>query len=582
MTLRSSRETPAAERSMIDYPYSCGWPDSDPTYIREEHARTSLPTRLPPTTFLFVTPVNSETTMSRLLLPLATLLASFSTSSLRADLSVASVFSDHMVVQRDMPVTIWGTADGGESVVATFAGQSVSTRADAKGVWRLTMKPLAASAEGRTLEVKSGSDRVKFQDVLVGDVWLGSGQSNMAGRVASYARNDETLAKLATKAPFANIRLLQSGGRLEWTHADAAAVQTFSALHFSFGAHLQQELDIPVGLIVGAVGGTPSGFWIPPSTYAASDRCKQAVASFSKDYDFEAAQKAYETNLAKWERRAKQAKAAGKKVGRKPRPPVRAGESTRGGKIGQLYQRYIAPVAGYRIRGVLWDQGEARSGVLGIDQQIMMSELIRGWREQWGHEDFPFLFVQKPSGGGCAWDDDNPITRNADRFTPQLPDQPPVTTGDQRHLYVRLMNNNRNAWMVPASDLGSGIHPTNKWGYGVRAAQVALSQVYPNEVQAYGPIYKSHEIKGDQVIVSFSQVGQGLAAAHQDDLQGFALAGEDGTWHWATAKIDGERVIVHSKNVPKPQRVCYAYASKRTWANLFNQNGLPALCFMTP
>ena len=210
----------------------------------------------------------------------------------------------------------------------------------------------------------------------------------------------------------------------------------------------------------------------------------------------------------------------------------------------------------------------------------MMSELIRGWREAWGQGDFPFLFVQKPSGGGCAFSNDDPITRNGDSFTAQLPNVDQLgNSGDQRYLYVRLMRDNENAWMVPASDLGSGIHPTNKWGYGNRAAEVALSQVYQTGVQAYGPTYRSHQVDGGKVTVEFDHVGKGLTAAHNSDLQGFALASKDGKWHWAQAKIDGDTVIVSSKDVPQPTRIRYAYSAKRPWANLFNKDGLPALCF---
>jgi len=237
-------------------------------------------------------------------------------------------------------------------------------------------------------------------------------------------------------------------------------------------------------------------------------------------------------------------------------------------------------VAGYRMRGVLWDQGEARSGVVGIDQHTIMSELIRGWREVWGQGEFPFLFVQKPSGGGCAFTNENPVTRNGDKFT-ALPDIQRVGSGEQRFLYVRLMRDNHDAWMVPASDLGSGIHPTNKWGYGNRAAEVALSQVYKTGVQAYGPAYKGHTIDGKRVVIEFTHVGQGLTVAHADKLQGFALAGEDGQWRWAEARIEGETVVVSSDRTPNPKRVRYGWAQRRPWANLFNKDRWPAFAFNT-
>jgi len=213
----------------------------------------------------------------------------------------------------------------------------------------------------------------------------------------------------------------------------------------------------------------------------------------------------------------------------------------------------------------------------------MMSELIRGWRELWGQGDFPFLFVQKPSGGGNAFSNDNPITRNGEPFSalPQAANLAAMS-GDQRFLYVRLMRNNPNAFMVPASDLGASIHPSNKWGYGNRASEVALSEVYKTGMQAYGPMYRSHKIDGNKVIVSFDQIGKGLTVAHSDTLQGFTIAGTDGVWHWADAKIDGETVVVWSDKVPSPTQVRYAFAAKRQWANLFNKDGLPATVFSTP
>ena len=500
----------------------------------------------------------------------------------QASVELASLFSDHAVLQREASVPIWGTAEAGEVVTVSFAGQKAKATANKDGEWRVELKSLEASAEPRSLDVTSdrSDKKLSINGVLVGDVWVGSGQSNMAGRVGSYAKNDEALAKLASEAPFANIRLMQGGPKPSWTEATAQSVAQFSAIHFAFGERLQRDLDIPIGLIVGAVGGTPSGFWIPPATFADSDKCKAEIRKFAETWDRDAAAKQYAEQLAAWEKRVAAAKAKGEKPrGRKPTSPKEPGQSTRGGEIGGLYKRFIEPVAGYRIRGVLWDQGEARSGVLGIDQHTMMSELMRGWREAWGQGDFAFLFVQKPSGGGCAFSNDNPITRNGNSFASQLPDIDRIGSGDQRYLYVRLMHDNPNAWMVPASDLGSGIHPSNKWGYGNRAAEVALSQVYKTDVQAYGPIYQSHKIAGGTVVVQFDQVGKGLIAAHSSKLQGFALASNDGQWHWADATIKGDSVVLSSNKVAKPTRIRYAFAQNRQWANLFNKDGLPALAF---
>ena len=499
-------------------------------------------------------------------------------------LQPASHFSDRMVLQRDTIAPVWGTAAPGADVSIQLGNAKVSGKADAKGNWRIIFNGLKASHEDRDLIISSGDSKKIIKNVLVGDVWLGSGQSNMAGKVASYAKKDPTLAALVTKAPYDSIRLMQGGPKPSWKPAtDAATVNGFSAIHFAFGQRLHTELNIPIGLIVGAVGGTPSGSWLPKEFFAKSKACKADIAQFAKGWDAAKATKSYEAKLAVWEKRAAESKAKGEKVkGRAPKPPVEPGESIRGGHVGNLFDRYIRSSVGYGIRGVLWDQGEAGSGILGLDQHTSMSALIDGWRTLWGQGDFPFLFVQKPSGMGNAFSKENPITREANDFKP-LPDISKAGNGQGRFLYTRLMQDNPNAWMVPAIDLGSSIHPINKWGYGNRSAEIALQMEYKKPgVQAYGPIYQSHHVNGKNVTVIFSQTAGGLTLAHSETLQGFALAGEDGVWHWANAtRIAGDAVSVSAESVPKPRQVRFAFSQDRAWANLFNKAGLPALAFTT-
>lgn len=505
------------------------------------------------------------------------------TATFATALEPASHFSDHMVLQRDASVPIWGTAKPGAKITVAFAGQNVIGKADKDGNWRVELKPLGVSAKNRSMSITAAGKKKVIQNVLVGDVWVGSGQSNMAGRTSSYAKKDPTLAKLVEKAPYPLIRLMHGGPKPTWGQATAAGVTKFSAILTAFGERLHRELDVPIGLILGAVGGTPSGSWMPPETYDASDRCKKEIAGFAKTWDPARAQKQYTAKTAAWEKQAAKAKAEGKKVrGRKPRAPVGPGETTRGGTVGNLFNRYIRSSAGYAIRGVLWDQGEAGSGILGLGQHTSMSELIRGWRELWGQGEFPFLFVQKPSGGGNAWSADDSITREAEAFA-ALPDIRRIGSGQGRYLYTRLMLDNKNAWMVPACDLGPMVHPKNKWGYGNRAAEVALQKVYEKDgVDAYGPLYESHKASGNTVTVRFSHTADGLATRHGDGLQGFAVSGKDGKWHWAEAKIVGKNSVqLSSDEVKKPVNVRFAYSQNRRWANLFNKAGLPALAFTT-
>lgn len=486
------------------------------------------------------------------------------------------MFGDNMVIQREMPVPVWGKAKPDSTVTVTFAGKTVEGKTNQDGAWEVSLPELPASSEGRDLVIKSGEHSITFSNVLVGEVWLGSGQSNMAGKVSSYSRNDPTLAKLVDQAPYPNLRIKLK----DWHEADADTANKCSALLFAFGERLQRELGVPVGLFFGAVGGTPSGSWIPLETYETSEKCKADIASFAKTWDPAKAQKNYETQLTKWEQEVEAATAAGRKPrGRRPRAPVNPGEMTRDGKIGGLFARYIKPSMGFAIRGVLWDQGESGTGILGLNQHTAMSELFRGWRELWGQGDFPFIFVQKPSGESCAFSKDNPMNREAGEFS-ELP-KTIVQNGSTRFLYTRLMKDNKNAWMVPSSDLGGKIHPVNKWAYGNRAGEVALQKIYQIKgVQAYGPIYQSHKVDGSTVTVTFSETGSGLTLAHSDNLQGFSLAGEGGQWFWAEAKITGENTVsVTCPSVPSPKHVRFAYAVNRHWANLFNKEGLPALAF---
>ncbi len=496
---------------------------------------------------------------------------------------VAKVFGDHMVLQQGMPVPIFGKAADGEKVTVTFGDQTKSVVAT-DGKWQVKLDALSVSKVPQTLSVAGGGKAVELTDVLVGEVWLGSGQSNMAGRVSSYAKRDPKLAELAAKQSFPMIRLNMGG---KWSTADKENVGKFSALCFAFGERLQRELDVPVGLMVGAVGGTPSGFWVQPDSFKVSERCRVEIDAAMAEYDADAAKRQYEKQLAAYQKVVADAKAAGKKArGRAPKMNEGPGTTSRAGEIGNLYQKHIEPLVGYGIRGVLWDQGEARSGVHGVTQYTMMCELIESWRGVWQQGDFPFLFVQKPSGGGAAFDRSNPITNKGEVFATALPKAPTGNTSKHRerwldrYMYVRLMHDNANAWMVPAIDLGTTIHPTNKWGYGNRSAEVALSQTYKDGTQAYGPSYQSNKATGKKVRLQFDQVGKGLTTAHSETLQGFALADKSGRWHWATASIEGDEVVVWSDDVPEPTKVSYAYANTRRWANLYNKDGLPALSFI--
>ena len=481
------------------------------------------------------------------------------------EVKVDKMFSDHMVLQRQMAVPVWGTAGAGEKVTVAFAGQSKSAVADAEGKWMVKLDPLKVGQDGAM--TVSGTNTVTFTDVLVGEVWVGSGQSNMAGGAGGYARRDEVLAALVKGGPYPKLRLYRDG----WKESTPQNIAGFSAIHFSFGLPLHKALDVPVGLMVGAVGGTPSGRWLSPQMLADDAAC-QALLTKAGLGSSEQAKAKYAAEMARWEAAVKAAKAAGKRAPRRPRGPV---------KVGDLYASKIEYMLPYAIRGVLWDQGESGTAVKAIDQYTMMGALIKGWRKAWG-QDFAFLYVQKPSGGGCAWDakDANPVTRMANPFTAQPAKPNRDGDGLYRELHVRIMQHPNTA-MASASDLGSGVHPVNKSGYGKRACRVALGFVYGRDVEIYGPMYASHTAEGKTIRVSFSHVGKGLAFKGGTKLQGFEIAGADGVYQWAEATIDGKTIVLTSDKVAKPVNVRYAWNRTRTWANLFNKDGLPALTFRT-
>lgn len=494
----------------------------------------------------------------------------------RAEVKLPPVISSHMVLQQGVNCPIWGTAGAGEKVTVKFRDQEKSSEADAQGKWMVKLDPLKVGDPG-TMTI-AGTNTLTLEDVVVGDVWVGSGQSNMQMDCNAYVKGDPVLEKMVAQSN-PNIRLITSG-RKGWEVSTPESNAKFSALCFSFGVPLQKDLNIPVGLMVGAVGGTPSGMWVSQEAFDADQACKEMVAKYSEKYSFEDAQKKYADDLPKWEALAAQAKQEGKKEPPgKPQPPLRAGECR--GKFGTLYNQHIKPYIPFAIKGVLWDQGESGTAVQGVEQYTLMGALIRGWRKEWGQGDFPFIHVQKPSGGGCAWDYEDPITNKADKFVP-LPDAKILNSGPNtyREAHIKL-NQYPNTAMVIATDLGSGIHPSNKSGYGARACRVALGKVYEKKIEYSGPVYASHKIEDSKVRVTFTHIGQGLAFKNGEKLQGFALAGDDHVFYWADATIDGDSVVLSCEKVAKPVAVRYAWANTAPWANLFNKDGLPAIAFRT-
>jgi len=506
---------------------------------------------------------------------------SLTASTADAKVVVNAMFADNMILQRGVDIPIWGTADPGETVVVEYApqkdtakaSQKVLTQADENGTWRLTLKPLLVSRTGGRLTItgaKTEGQPTDLKNVLVGDVWLGSGQSNMAYGTRHYVKADPDLKSAYEGGPYPMLRIYSGG---VWYIADAKSIHNFSALLFSFGHALQQELDVPVGLMRGAANGSPSGSWLTEEMAAANPALVKMFKEKGGFNSFEEMRADWLATKAAFNLEKNKAKAEGRKPPRFTHPGVR---------LGELYKRQIQPLVPYAIRGVLWDQGESGTKIPGCDQYTTMNALIQGWRKAWNRADLPFLHIQKPSGGGCAWDADYPTDRKPPLKWVALPLKPlPDDRSCERHLIHIKMGTIKNAPLVTVSDLTPGTHPGTKYSYGNRAVRVALGTVYGRDIVTCGPVYKAHTVRANDIEVTFDNVGKGLAFRHGKNLQGFEIAGDDLKWEWADAKIVGPGVIVSSPGVKEPRHVRYAFYKTFNWANLFNKDGLPALMFTT-
>ena len=464
-------------------------------------------------------------------------------------LRLPAVFSDNMVLQRGMPAAIWGRARPGERVTVALRGRRKTADAGADGAWSVGLEAMDASpasaGAGEELTVTAGDESIRLKDVLVGEVWLGAGQSNMNFPVHRAGQAEQEIAA----ADHPRLRLssdtLSIPGMLEyqtpgggrWVKCAPATVKEFSALMYFCGRELQRRLDVPVGLICRAVGGSRTCPWAP----AEALRADSAI---------------------------------------RPTGEMPAGADA----PGNHYAERIAPVVPYGLRGILWDQGESGTGIPGVGHYPVMSVLVAAWRRAWHRPDMPFVFVQKPSGGGWTWkpgltdEHGKAVPRPALPPTPrQIPDE---WGGYKREEYQRLMGIG-HAGMVVAMDLEGGTHPHDKQSYGRRMADVALGLACGEQTVWCGPVYDRMKIEGAEVRIFFRHVGGGLVARSADGPQGFMVSGRDRRFHWAEARIDGEAVVVRSDAVPEPAAVRYAWALQPEWANLFNKQGLPALTFRT-
>jgi sialate O-acetylesterase len=448
------------------------------------------------------------------------ILLSFTCTTLRAAVKLAGVFGDNMVLQRDQPVPVWGTADKGEEVTVKIAGQTLTAKADDEGRWKVTLEKLSL---GEPLEMTikgSAGDEIKLSNILVGEVWVCSGQSNMEMGLGACKDASEEIAA----ADHPNIRLFTvhknkaaeptTELKSKWLPCTPTNIGThdwnsFSAVAYFFGRHLNKELNIPIGLIHTSWGGTPAEFWTSRKALEADPSLK----------------------------------------------PVAQGESS------CLFNGMIAPLIPFAIRGAIWYQGESNIPHA-YQYRTLFPAMIRNWRTDWGQGDFPFLFVQIAP---FRYDSLDPAC------WPELCEAQAMT-----------LQKVPNTGMAVTTDIGDlkDIHPKNKQDVGKRLALWALAKTYGKEIVYSGPLYKSMAVEGNKIRLQFDYVGGGLISRDGKPLTDFTIAGADQKFVPATAEIDGASIIVSSPEVAEPAAVRFDWRDDAT-PNLSNKEGLPTGPFRT-
>ena len=483
-----------------------------------------------------------------------------------ADIRLPSIIGDNMVLQGGDMARIWGWADAGEEINVNVSwhktGWTVQAGKDGKWSFR-TPVPDGGGPYEMTLK---GKNTVTIKNILTGEVWVCSGQSNMQWSVKESANAEREIAAAA----YPKIRLFsversvaetpQDNCTGKWVECSPETVGGFSAVAYYFGRELHKELGESIGLIHTSWGGTPAEAWTSPAMLEQNpvfepivNRYKEALADYPK------AKKDYDEKMEQWKKDVEKAKTAGTKA--PPRPSEPLGPTSPWAPAG-LYNAMIAPLTPYTICGAIWYQGESNAG-RAYQYRELFPAMIKSWWRAWPQGDFPFLYVQlanymqaKDEPGNSAWAE----LREAQLMTLDLPD-----TG-----------------MAVIIDIGEAdnIHPKNKQDVGKRLAMWALARTYKRNVVCSGPLYKSMDTKDNKIILHFDHIGGGLAAKDGGPLKGFAIAGQDQRFVWADARIEGDTVVVSSDKVAEPVAVRYAWADNPV-CSLYNKAGLPASPFRT-
>ena len=509
---------------------------------------------------------------------LSVLFCAVACQTVLANVKTASPFGNHMVLQRNSKIPVWGTATAGEKVTVTFNKQQLTTTTNAEGNWRIDLAKVAAGGP-YTLTI-TGNNSITFTDVYVGEVWVCSGQSNMDMTVAKEDRYWCGVINEATEVTSANYPLIrvfdvdftpaatpQNELTGKWETVSPQTVGHLSAAAYFFARDIQKKLKVPVGLITTAFGASTAEAWIREDALVQQPACKPLVESFkqklTKYYTDTAAKTKYLADVEKWKSDSAIAKVTGKNIPRGPRnpDPVRDQHNAT-----VLWNGMVKPLVPYAMRGALWYQGESNSPTAKIYRQIMET-LITDWRQQWAQGSFPFIYVQLanigktydslPAKGGSE-----AIKREAQLQNLSIPNTAMVVAIDN----------------ADSADMNN-VHPKNKQEIGRRLALAALATVYDEKVAYVGPLYDKMEVQGDKIMLHFKYVNGGLVAK-DGVLKGFAISGDDKKFAWANATIEGNTVVVSNPGIAAPVAVRYGWGNNPP-TSLYNKENLPASPFRT-
>lgn len=512
--------------------------------------------------FTRITSRAESSRMGLLALPLAATLG----TQVLGSVALSPIFSDHMVLQRGMPVPVWGTAGNGEKVTVTFGGKSASA-VTINGEWSVRLPALEANAVGADLTVHGSTDSV-VHDVVVGEVWVCSGQSNMEWPLRASYQAESDIQNSANP----NLRVFQVAKRRSyqpktdlayakhaWAVAGPDAVRDFSAVGYYFGRDLQADLKVPVGIIHTSWGGSPAEVWMSMGTLRRNHIYNRDILDAAARE-----QKNYDLSLVAWAKEKAAAEAKGEKFTKgQPWPPWSPAE---------LYNGQLLPIVPYAIKGALWYQGESNAGHA-WQYRDLFADMIKDWRHIWHEGDFPFYAVQL-----APWDGNK--HRSIQEITAKPVESAWAELRDAQNYVAATLPNVKVAVITDVGDKDD-IHPTKKVPVGHRLALLAEKNVYHLKVVDHGPDLNTISYQGKELHLRFENVGNGLKTIDGGAPTGFAIAGTNGVYHWADAKLSGKNeVVLSSTEVPEPKTIRYGWADYPV-VNLANSSDLPASPFRT-